>query len=291
MAVAAVLIAPNVYAASMNSGTGSMNKDKQHSIIQLLEDRKGERPFQMVEINSQGKAMIRGGVESVNGNTLIIKSWGGSWTVLTSAATKFTPKGMNGTIGIANGKAIVGDVNGDGTVDKKDYAFLQINFGRTKTDGVISLSTFDLNGDGMINDIDMKLFLEQLDTKALNSKADFNDDGFVNVADQTLITAALYTKVQNISFSDVDITRDGKINLDDFSQLSANFGTGATVGSPITKGDFVAVHGMIVSGSAFTINASEVRNWSREGNLKIEKKELKNLKKLEKKQSSTNDED
>lgn len=283
--IGALVIAPAVQAASQNSGRGSVNKGKR-AVEQALETRKGERPMQMVQINPNGKAILRGSVESINGETITVKSWGGTWTVRTSAATKHTPNKIvrTGTTG-----SVKGDIDKNGIVDKKDYALLQINFGRTSSNGVIALSTFDLDKNSIINDADVKLFNEQLNTKALNSAADFNKDGMVDTEDQRLLTTVLYTRVQSYSFSDVDVTGDGKINIDDFAQLSANFGTGTSSGAAVAVGDFVGVHGDVVAGSSFTIAATEIRNWAREGNIKIDKKELKKLKKLDK--DSDDDED
>ena len=46
----------------------------------------------MVNINPNGNALLRGVVESVGADFLVIKSWGGNWTVKLTSATKIVGK-------------------------------------------------------------------------------------------------------------------------------------------------------------------------------------------------------
>jgi hypothetical protein len=50
----------------------------------------------VLEVNKNGKILLRGTVESVASSTLTLKSWGGNWTIKTSSSTEIYPK-ANGT--------------------------------------------------------------------------------------------------------------------------------------------------------------------------------------------------
>ena len=60
------------------------------------QDRSSHRPAMILEVNKNGKILLRGTVESVASSTLTLKSWGGTWTIKTSSDTKIHPK-VNGT--------------------------------------------------------------------------------------------------------------------------------------------------------------------------------------------------
>lgn len=47
---------------------------------------------QVVEINPAGRALLRGTVVSVGSGSLVVKSWGGNWTVNVTDATEVIPK-------------------------------------------------------------------------------------------------------------------------------------------------------------------------------------------------------
>lgn len=49
-------------------------------------------PAMVLEVNSKGKILLRGTVESVASSSLVVKSWGGNWTVKISSDTKIYPK-------------------------------------------------------------------------------------------------------------------------------------------------------------------------------------------------------
>ena len=45
----------------------------------------------VLEVNHQGKVLMRGSIESIGSGSLTVKSWGGSWIVNISSATKLLP--------------------------------------------------------------------------------------------------------------------------------------------------------------------------------------------------------
>ncbi len=49
-------------------------------------------PTMVLEVNSNGKILLRGTVESVASSSLVVKSWGGNWTVKISSNTKIYPR-------------------------------------------------------------------------------------------------------------------------------------------------------------------------------------------------------
>lgn len=47
----------------------------------------------VLEVNPRGRVLLRGTVDSVSAGSLTVKSWGGSWTVNVSSASKVLPNG------------------------------------------------------------------------------------------------------------------------------------------------------------------------------------------------------
>ena len=68
------------------------------------------------------------------------------------------------TIALTIAAGTAGDVNNDGTVDKKD-AQLILDFEAGLTDKQLSLSVSDVNGDGCIDSNDAVLILQYIDGK------------------------------------------------------------------------------------------------------------------------------
>lgn len=66
------------------------------ALAESNQNQSSSHPAMILEVNSKGKILLRGTVESVASSTLTLKSWGGTWTVKTSSDTKIQPK-ANGT--------------------------------------------------------------------------------------------------------------------------------------------------------------------------------------------------
>ena len=47
----------------------------------------------VLEVSPRGRALLRGTVDSVSADSLTVKSWGGSWTINVSSASKVLPNG------------------------------------------------------------------------------------------------------------------------------------------------------------------------------------------------------
>lgn len=54
--------------------------------------REGKRPATVVEINANGKILLRGTITSVASSSFAVKSWGGVWTVYVASDTELYPK-------------------------------------------------------------------------------------------------------------------------------------------------------------------------------------------------------
>ena len=66
------------------------------ALAESNQNQSSSHPAMVLEVNSKGKILLRGTVESVASSTLTLKSWGGTWTIKTSSDTKIQPK-ANGT--------------------------------------------------------------------------------------------------------------------------------------------------------------------------------------------------
>lgn len=52
----------------------------------------------VLEVNPNGKVLLRGTIDSVSAGSITVKSWGGSWTVNISSATQLLPAKLNNDI-------------------------------------------------------------------------------------------------------------------------------------------------------------------------------------------------
>lgn len=77
-------------AAAIGGGAVSL------ALAESNQNQSSSHPAMILEVNSKGKILLRGTVESVASSTLTLKSWGGTWTIKTSSDTKIHPK-ANGT--------------------------------------------------------------------------------------------------------------------------------------------------------------------------------------------------
>ena len=115
------------------------------------------------------------------------------------------------------------DVNGDGTVNDKDARLL--------TDAISNGSTddkYDVNGDGKVNFDDLQLVLDNRD----RNPYDVNGGGTVDDKDARLLTDA----ISNGSTDDkYDVNDDGKVNFDDLQLVLDNRDSGAAGAPLITK--------------------------------------------------------
>lgn len=84
------------------SAFASNGKEKDHSVT----IRPQVEVSQSVDVNNKGAVTLRGTVVSVAAGSMVVKSWGGDWTVLVGADAKINSR-ANGTIALADIK--IGD--------------------------------------------------------------------------------------------------------------------------------------------------------------------------------------
>lgn len=69
----------------------------------------------VLQVGPEGRALLRGTISAVNSGSLVVKSWGGDWTVAVSASTKILPQAAGNDLT----KFKVGDFVGvQGTVNQ-----------------------------------------------------------------------------------------------------------------------------------------------------------------------------
>src|SRR5690242_1281218 len=79
---AVVALADNKNSATPTTSNASVNANANFS---------NKAPM-VININPKGNVMLRGTVTSVGTDSLVVKSWGGTWTVKVSATTKIKTK-------------------------------------------------------------------------------------------------------------------------------------------------------------------------------------------------------
>lgn len=95
------LIAMMPFSAFASNGQGNEGRDHSVSIRPQVD------VSQTVQINPNGNVTLRGTVASVGGASIVMKSWGGDWTVNVGAGVKLNSR-ANGVIALTDIK--VGDV-------------------------------------------------------------------------------------------------------------------------------------------------------------------------------------
>lgn len=128
----------------------------------------------MVSVNQNGNALLRGTIESVGTDSLVIKSWGGNWTVKVTSATEI----------ISNNRVLsdfkVGDVAGISGSVVQDGSFA-ITAGVVRAWGQRSDNDKDGVPDIQDNDDDND---GKLDVNEQGKANDHDDDGIVDAQDQ-----------------------------------------------------------------------------------------------------------
>ena len=127
----------------------------------------------------------------------------------------------------AAGQKILGDANGNGTVDLNDVLKVQTFCATHSTQSNINLIRADVNADGVMNMCDYKLIyfyvLGKIDSLYVNW-GDVDSEGYVTNAD----AQKLERDIRNNSFSNLsaaerrraDVNIDGKINNDDVAAIT-----------------------------------------------------------------------
>lgn len=128
----------------------------------------------MISINPNGNALLRGTIESVGADSLVIKSWGGNWTVKVTSATKFVGKNWSP----ANFK--VGDFVGVLGSVVQDGSFV-INAEIVRAWGTRSDNDKDGIADNQDNDDDNDGILDVNEAGKAN---DHDNDGIADAQDQ-----------------------------------------------------------------------------------------------------------
>jgi len=140
-----------------------------------------------------------------------------------------------------------GDFNGDGDINADDVDILCTNMGGDP-------GTYDLDGNGTVDEDDMVYLIEQLadyDTDGDGTadgtgtyRGDFNLDGVVNATDLQIMKAGF--GLSGVGYAAGNANCDTVVNATDLQILKANFGLAASaVPEPLTIG-LLAVGGLAV---------------------------------------------
>ena len=117
---------------------------------------------------------------------------------------------------------IVGDSNGDGVVDERDYNNVKNYINNVDSSEDFVLKNSDINGDGQVDDEDLKRLRDLTDGLNVNYDksgliGDANGDGEVTIQDVQAINNYKNRKAtgKEIIFNNADINKDGKIDAED----------------------------------------------------------------------------
>jgi len=68
-------------------------------------------PAMVLNVNANGKVLLRGTIDTVGTNSITVKSWGGSWTVNTASGTQVFPEGSLSQFAAGDFVGVRGTVN------------------------------------------------------------------------------------------------------------------------------------------------------------------------------------
>ena len=128
----------------------------------------------MVSINPNGSVLLRGSIESVGTDSLVIKSWGGSWTVKITGSTKILSRnGALSAFEVGSFAGVLGSIAQDGS--------FTVNAEIVRAWGQRSDNDKDGIPDAQDNDDDND---GKLDVNEQGKSNDHDDDGIDDAQDQ-----------------------------------------------------------------------------------------------------------
>ena len=128
----------------------------------------------MISINPNGNALLRGSIVSVSADSLVIKSWGGNWTVQVTSATQISsPSHSLSDFKVGDFAGVLGNVVQDGS--------FVINAEIVRAWGQRSDNDKDGIADNQDNDDDND---GTLDVNDLGKANDHDNDGIADAQDQ-----------------------------------------------------------------------------------------------------------
>ena len=117
---------------------------------------------------------------------------------------------------------IVGDSNGDGVIDERDYNNVKNYINNIDSSEDFVLKNSDINGDGRVDDEDLKRLRDMADGLNVNYDksgliGDANGDGEITIHDVQAINNYKNRKAtgKEIIFNNADVNKDGKIDTKD----------------------------------------------------------------------------
>lgn len=121
---------------------------------------------------------------------------------------------------------LLGDANGDGSVDLLDLDILGSNFGLTPA----TLAQGDFNGDGTVDLLDLDILGSNFGANGELLPGDANGDGSVDLLDLDILGSNF--GATSVTLSQGDFNLDGVVDLLDLDILGSNFGASAATAVP-----------------------------------------------------------
>lgn len=138
----------------------------------------------MVNINPNGSVLLRGVIESIGADFIVVKSWGGVWKVKVTSATQLIRMNALSNLKVGDFVGVFGSITQDGSfIINAEFVRAWGQRSDNDKDGIPDIQDKDDDNDGVIDTIDPQPLDHDNDGIADAQDLDDDNDGIPDIKD------------------------------------------------------------------------------------------------------------